>query len=121
MTAPGGHPRFVLSAATRRVVGCGEGSVNASPTWRRGSEASACESTAQPPPRTLATAAARFPFVSSLGGIGCPLLLGGASTQRRRVPQFKKLPRYTPTSRTPGRWARALGVEPVKGVVANAL
>ena len=110
MIAPGGHPRFVLSAATRRAVGRGEGSVNALADAGGGVLRRA---PARAPPSRPARdsgdrdARDRRSRAGSMGSAAA-LLLGGASTHRRRSPQFRKLPRYRPIAPTPGRRASAL-------------
>src|ERR1700735_1970192 len=121
MIAPGGHPRFVLSAATLKDSGSGEGSVNDAPTCRPRSAASAFDTTAQPLSRSLPFADVRSPATSSLGGISCELSAGGARIQSLRSPHVRKLPRYTLTRWTPRRRRRPADPAYIKGVVANAL
>ena len=119
--APGGHPRLVLKAATRRVVGRGDGTRKLSPTRRWFSLARACERTAHPPLRTSAVARRKLPETSCPTGTGDRLFDGGASTQIRREPQLKKLPRYSPTVAMPGSRAMADVSRAANGVVASTL
>ncbi len=93
MIAPGAQPMFVENAATLTVVGTGVGSVTRAPMRRWCSEASAWESTTQPPPLTRAVACASEPSricEAASSGTACA---GGAITQTRRSPQSSRPPR----------------------------
>ena len=88
-----GAVMFVLTAARRIVVGWGEWSVKDWPMCRWRSLTIACETTAQPPARSRASAAATLPSISCVGGTSGEESAGGAITQMRRVPSSSSPPR----------------------------
>ncbi len=114
ITAPGAQPMFVDSAATLTVVGTGVGSVTRSPMRRWCSEASAWESTAQPPARSRALACATEPSRICEGGSSGRGFAGGAITHTLRsspVQQATAVNAHRPHAgqplrALPARWGR---------------